>query len=110
MNKFTLSIASILIAALPAQASAEPSSPARSIIVPFGDLNLRTPAGRSDLQDRLNAAVRRVCSTGFAGGVETMFERHRCIRQTGAAVRNQARVAIARAYQGEARDAVLAAR
>jgi UrcA family protein len=55
---FFLSVA----AGLPASAAHQPANEWPSMTVKFGDLDLNTDAGRRELLDRLNKAVRRVCA------------------------------------------------
>jgi UrcA family protein len=111
MNKFLITAAATVSAALlSTTASAQSDSPAPSARISYSDLDLRTDAGRQALEARLASAVGRLCWRGIQSGAEAEFERRRCMRTAHVSAQSGARIAIARAYRGENRDVVLAAR
>ncbi|HEY1930079.1 MAG TPA: UrcA family protein [Caulobacteraceae bacterium] len=61
--KSLIAITSVLLTAAAAPAIAQPVSDAPQAVVTYADLNLSTPAGRTNLQQRLAHAVDQVCAT-----------------------------------------------
>ena len=110
MKKFLFTATLLSAVILPAQAPAQDGSAMSSVRVSYRDLDLRTAAGRATLQGRLNGAVRKLCPRYYAVGIGEILERGRCLRQTSADARRQARIVIARASLEGTRDTALAAR
>jgi UrcA family protein len=69
-----------LSAALAAAVAAGPASAERTQAVPYGDLNLATPAGQAALQSRLNKAAWKVCRFDDNGRVVAAEKENACYR------------------------------
>ena len=61
--KKLLAIASLLVA-YSAPASAFQIDPSQTVFVPYTDLDLSTPSGRTELDRRVKRAVRHACDSG----------------------------------------------
>lgn len=76
MKTLTLTLSAALAAGLLAgSAHAE-----RTVAVPYGDLNLATPDGQAELQDRLDKAARKVCRIDGLDQILYRDEERACYR------------------------------
>lgn len=110
MNQFLYLAAAAAIGASAGPALAQPASEQPSVRVPYADLDLHSEAGRAKLQSRLDAAVRKVCRHGFAGGFYETLELRRCLRDTAAGAGRDAGAVLATADRRRLNNASLAAR
>ena len=84
MIKTSLILAASLLAAIPAPAFAKPEVTV-SRIVRYADLNLNSAAGRRQLERRIDAAVRAVCSEALPTDLRSTVEVQQCRIHTRAA-------------------------
>jgi UrcA family protein len=78
MRKITLlASAMLLLASLSAPLRAETTS----IAVPYGDLNLASPAGMETLDHRIHEAVKRVCGEVEVRDLHDGLDQERCLVQ-----------------------------
>ena len=98
MNRTVVPVA-ILAATLfftASNAQAEPTHVSEA--VSYGDLDLRTSAGRAALDNRIEAASRRLCQVnGQSSDFGEWVRQRRCFRESMYLARGRARVAIAQA-------------
>ena len=77
-------------------AQAEPTQVSEA--VSYADLDLRTSAGQSTLDHRIEGAARRLCGmNGPNSSFDAWRQQRRCFRQSMYLARGRARVAIAQA-------------
>ena len=76
-----------IMTALAAPSSALARPDATSVRVAYGDLNLSTDAGRSRFENRLAAAVKRVCPAADLRDLRGSQASRRCVAETHARMR-----------------------
>ena len=71
------------VTAAPAQAQAQPDDGARSMVIRYDDLNLRSDAGRTAVRRRIAAAAHEVCDMpGKSADLSIQSLELACIRET----------------------------
>jgi UrcA family protein len=87
--KFLIAMSSaILLAAAAAPAVAQSATDAPQTVVNYSDLNLSTPAGRAELQQRLAHAVDLVCPADTRG-LDRQVVHNTCRKQAWESIRPQ---------------------
>jgi UrcA family protein len=78
MRKIAFSaLAAFSLAALSTPAAAEKVSAS----VPYGDLDLSSPAGMTKLQGRVDSAAKRLCGTADIRDLHDVADQQRCVRE-----------------------------
>jgi UrcA family protein len=73
----------------PAFAGQVVDAPAASVAVPYGDLNLRSAAGRRALAGRVEAAARQLCQPGLIAPLKERADRRACFEAAVASAQTQ---------------------
>jgi len=92
-TRYNLSAIAFALAALTATPAFAGSN---TVKVPYGDLNLGTPAGVAALDRRLDRAVERVCGDAPLRNLAAQRRIEQCRTQTWASIQDDRQVAIAK--------------
>jgi UrcA family protein len=88
--KFLIAMSStILLATAAAPALAQSAADAPQAVVNYSDLNMSTPAGRAELQQRLAHAVDQVCPASAQRGLDRQIVYDNCRKQAWESIRPQ---------------------